>query len=75
MAKAPEAIKLPARVELEGIEDAVSSLRDLAGRRDALRQMAEQATREADAIEKEIATKIEEFSRELRVRRAELLGQ
>ena len=73
MAK-PDAIKLPARVPLEGIDDAVASLRDLAGRRDALRQMAEQATREADAIDKELATKIEEFSRELRLRKAELLN-
>lgn len=67
--------KLPARVEVQGIDDAMSSLKDLAGRRDALMQMAEQAKREAGAIEKEIEQKIQEFNRQLMVSRAEMLSR
>lgn len=73
MSRTANPYRLPARVEVTGIDDAVSSLRDLAGRRDALRQMAIQASREADAVDQELQAKIEEFHRQLRMQQAELL--
>lgn len=75
MTKDSVTYKVPARVEVQGIEDAMSSLKDLAGRRDALLQMAEQAKREAGAIDKEIDQKIQEFNRQLAVSRAEMLSR
>lgn len=46
-------VTIPARPELASIEEALESLSDLAGRRDALRLIAERAASEATKLDQE----------------------
>lgn len=66
--------KLPALVEVTGIDDTIASLRDMDERRKALQSMIESAQREILSIERTMASSIEKFHRQLRMQKAELLS-
>lgn len=69
-----DSYKLPARVEVVGIDDTIASLKDLDERRKALHSMIDSARREIVAIEKTMAERIELYQQQLRVQKAELLS-
>ena len=65
-------VDIPDRPNLASIEPALESLADLAGRRDALRLMAERAADEATRIDRELTTLLASHERSLRALAAQL---
>ena len=68
-------IEVPARRELAPIDPVLESLSDLAGRRDALRLMAERALAEADKLERELKSQFEHHQRQMAALAAQLGAQ